>query len=527
MLLLMAAVSAADWAVVTGASSGIGRALAIEAASRGYSIALAARRRSELAAVAAEIKSSFDVDALPIAVDLSAKSGPSDLHRATRHLQNITLVIANAGFSVSSDLTAMALQDIERMTAVNAVSVAAMCRLFGADLTAGGALLITSSLTALAPLPHTALYAATRAFVHSLAGGLAIELRPRRILVRCVMPGATDTGFSRAARIETSLAFNFPLGRLLKVISSAEDVAAAALNSIAAVAPRASTHLLSPSLLSALDAPVDVVPSFMQRAYALSARALLPRALAARFSSAFFGSVSPLSSFAELVRSLPVIVPAALAIVAALPLVLVQDAVESLPTPLLMLLVLCMLVVLNIKQNGRPDHPPPPAIAHIGSMYDVRRLFRCKADFVAAWRCAPAPTLRARFAGKTFDAHTVHLGVLAPASAFITHVLFGGVVGGRWLGKRFYAGAVHGGDNRFARVGHQCPFEARISVSRYDGKPALVLDYAPGGSFLWGTVLGMRDELREVAPGVWLGLGSMAASGGVANSAPFVMFERV
>ena len=100
-------------------------------------------------------------------------------------------------------------------------------------------------------------------------------------------------------------------------------------------------------------------------------------------------------------------------------------------------------------------------------------------------------------------------------------------MGGRWLGKRFYAGAVHGGDNRFARVGHQCPFEARISVSRYDGKPALVLDYAPGGSFLWGTVLGMRDELREVAPGVWLGLGSMAASGGVANSAPFVMFERV
>jgi len=70
-------------------------------------------------------------------------------------------------------------------------------------------------------------------------------------------------------------------------------------------------------------------------------------------------------------------------------------------------------------------------------------------------------------------------------------------------------------------------FTARIEPSRLDGRPALILDYgAQGdgkGDFWWGSVLGMRDELREVAPGVLVGLGSFRATGGVRNCAPFVL----
>ena len=70
-------------------------------------------------------------------------------------------------------------------------------------------------------------------------------------------------------------------------------------------------------------------------------------------------------------------------------------------------------------------------------------------------------------------------------------------------------------------------FTARIEPSRLDGRPALVLDYgAQGegkGGFWWGSLLGMRDELREVAPGVLVGLGSFRATGGVRNCAPFVL----
>ena len=52
-----------------------------------------------------------------------------------------------------------------------------------------------------------------------------------------------------------------------------------------------------------------------------------------------------------------------------------------------------------------------------------------------------------------------------------------------------------------------------------------MLDYSKGDSFFWGGLLGMRDELREVAPGVWLGLGCFWATGGARNCSPFVLYE--
>ena len=84
----------------------------------------------------------------------------------------------------------------------------------------------------------------------------------------------------------------------------------------------------------------------------------------------------------------------------------------------------------------------------------------------------------------------------------------------------------HGdGENRFeARDGRGFRWTTG-APSRFDGKPALVLDYAaaPTPDRTWGTVLRMRDELRELEPGVLLGLGSMGATGGMVNNAPFVL----
>lgn len=147
-----------------------------------------------------------------------------------------------------------------------------------------------------------------------------------------------------------------------------------------------------------------------------------------------------------------------------------------------------------------------------------------KADFVAAWRHAKVPGRKA-YAGRAFDAALVDVGAMSSVSAVITHVLFGGVVGGPWVGKRFHKGN-ETGDNKFGLAGFRNSFRATVEKSKFDGKPALVLQYQYGDSILWGKLLRMRDELREISPGVWLGLGSMAATGGMINSAPFVMFER-
>ena len=71
------------------------------------------------------------------------------------------------------------------------------------------------------------MYAATRGFVHSLAHGLAAELAPHNVRVRCLLPGATDSGFAATSGIETALAFTGPGFRRLGVVASAERVAAA------------------------------------------------------------------------------------------------------------------------------------------------------------------------------------------------------------------------------------------------------------------------------------------------------------
>ena len=122
------------------------------------------------------------------------------------------------------------------------------------------------------------------------------------------------------------------------------------------------------------------------------------------------------------------------------------------------------------------------------------------------------------------------LGALAPAGGIVTHRFPVKGAERMWLGKRFdQRGDV--GTNRFRRGDDEAlgrDFSWSISTSRRDGEEALVLNYAaaPVPDRLFGTVLRMRDELRELEPGVLLGIGSMAATGGMRNGAPFILRRR-
>ena len=205
------------------------------------------------------------------------------------------------------------------------------------------------------------------------------------------------------------------------------------------------------------------------------------------------------------------------------------------------------LSLVNVVQNGSPRAVAP----RITSRADVLALRR-KHEFVAAWRAGRPPRA---FAGRRFDGDLVALGALAPASQLITHALF--APGRRWRGKLFF-GSGRAGVNRFGGGALRRGFGARVAPSALDGRPALVLDYAAPrvGDAVWGRGAGMRDELREVsrrgargerslralsgtklrrarrsplvpqvAPGVIVGLGSMRATGGARNCAPFVLVD--
>jgi hypothetical protein len=68
-------------------------------------------------------------------------------------------------------------------------------------------------------------------------------------------------------------------------------------------------------------------------------------------------------------------------------------------------------------------------------------------------------------------------------------------------------------------------FKAVVAASALDGAPCLLLDYAAGDNKVWGALAGMKDEIREVSPGLYIGLGGMWVSGGAPNTAPFILYD--
>ncbi|MCK6521762.1 SDR family NAD(P)-dependent oxidoreductase [Myxococcota bacterium] len=203
--------SPTPWAVLTGASSGIGRALAPKLAARGYGLVLVARDAEALGSLAATLA----VPTRILSLDLSAPDASARLGAETAEL-DVGLVVLNAGFgSAGPFLQADAAAD-QAQLAVNCASVLGACHVFAPRLVArrSGALVLVGSVLGFQGVPGQATYAATKAFVQALAEGLAPELGAKGVSVLCVAPGPTHTGFAARAGMR--------MGRA----DAAEDVAA-------------------------------------------------------------------------------------------------------------------------------------------------------------------------------------------------------------------------------------------------------------------------------------------------------------
>lgn len=193
------------WAVVTGASSGIGEAFARSLAARGLSVVLVARRRDRLEALGQTLTRDHGVEALIIEADLSDPTIPSRIADETRDL-HVGLVVANAGFGHKGAFAEAPADELARMIDVNCRATTLLVHAFAPRLVArgSGGLVITSSTAAFQAVPFTAVYAATKAFDLSLAEALAAELRPRGVDVVALCPGATDTEGPRRTGVDLS-----------------------------------------------------------------------------------------------------------------------------------------------------------------------------------------------------------------------------------------------------------------------------------------------------------------------------------
>jgi len=198
-----------SWALVTGASAGIGTEFAQQIAKEGVNVVLVARRKDRLDQIAKELNSTYGVETRVIIADLSTKEGPYELHKELKALNlddgGPGLIINNAGFGWFGKFQEQELKHIEEMIQVNVTSVAVLSRLCLEDLnkrSKRGGLIITSSVGSYFPGPLASVYDATKVFDSFLAVGLHGEqkyLNNNKVDVCALEPGGTSTEFSSVA----------------------------------------------------------------------------------------------------------------------------------------------------------------------------------------------------------------------------------------------------------------------------------------------------------------------------------------
>jgi short-subunit dehydrogenase len=186
-------------AVVTGASSGIGLALARELSRRGHPVLAVARRADRLDALARE-RPAEDGTVHPLALDLGAPSAAGRVRDAARELGGAALVANVAGFGGYGPFERMDPEVVARMVRVNCEALVLLTHALLPDLVARkGAVLQLASSAAFQPTPFMALYGATKAFVLAFSEALGEELRARGVSVTTVCPGPVATEFGAVA----------------------------------------------------------------------------------------------------------------------------------------------------------------------------------------------------------------------------------------------------------------------------------------------------------------------------------------
>ena len=215
------------WALVTGASAGIGVALARELAAGGSNLVLTARRKERLDELARELQEKHQIKTSVFVADLAEPDGPEKIYGYTREQKlEIELLINNAGFGAYGEFPSVETERLLQMVQVNCSAVVHLTRLYLPEMMARrhGDVLILASTASFQAVPYISTYAATKAFDLLFAEGLAEEMKPYGIRVCALCPGSTESEFHTVAGQE----------KYMKKPETAEKVARTGLEALAA-----------------------------------------------------------------------------------------------------------------------------------------------------------------------------------------------------------------------------------------------------------------------------------------------------
>ncbi|MEE8808700.1 MAG: SDR family oxidoreductase [Lactimicrobium sp.] len=201
--------------LITGATMGIGYALAERFAEKGFDLVLCARHEDALKQAKEELEKKYGVCVCVYAVDLCDHEQLMHFYENVRD-QNIEVLVNNAGIGFAGEAVYQSIEKDDALVDLNIKAVMDLCKLFGRKMCerGHGTIINLSSTGAFQPGPYIASYYASKSFVLSYSRAMAVEMKPYGVHVCCVCPGPVDTAFYQKSG-----------GRMSAYHTSAEHVA--------------------------------------------------------------------------------------------------------------------------------------------------------------------------------------------------------------------------------------------------------------------------------------------------------------
>ncbi len=193
-----------NWALVTGATSGIGKELALNLARAGFNLVITGRRKPVLNELATKIFDEYNTQAIPVPGDLSNNNDLKELMNETSHLA-LGIIILNAGYGTSGQFIDADIATESNMLELNCMATLKLSYHYANQLRSSkkkGAIVLLSSIVAFQGVPNAANYAATKAYVQSLGEALSKELKPHGIAILTASPGPVQSGFASRANMK-------------------------------------------------------------------------------------------------------------------------------------------------------------------------------------------------------------------------------------------------------------------------------------------------------------------------------------